>query len=959
MTAKPPLTSVPILSDVDVLVIGSTSAAVAASLEVGAAGRSVMLVSDLSYLGSDLAGTFHLWPGPWINNDPLLQAAFSESAVQPARPGGIKRGMEEALLAARVPFLFQSRPIALLRGEAGEIAGAVFAVRTSLVAITCRALIDATDHGIVARLAGLPLCRREEGPSSVAWTVLGAKPPAAWPGTVEEIQPAFVQRKEDGDTSYRAFRLGIDRTALGTDPIAAEHVARSMLVDENILIAADLLVDAPREMLSGWSGGNDPVSGRSFSDLQVSPGIWMLSGMASLFGAESGGPGRPDEAVALGRQLGSEVGATVSTGSAVSDYHLQKSGSQTGEFRFAPVFLRGEQRILSLEDWAFSSLGSFDVVVSGGGTGGAPAGIAAARSGARTLVLEMQHGLGGVGTLGLISSYWYGNRVGFTAELNQEVSRFDSLSRSKDGASWKPEVKSRVYHRMLQEAGGRAWTGSFAFGVRMEGQKVVGLLVSTPFGSGLVDCQAVVDATGNSDIVAAAGAPCRVIGAEHAAVQGAGMSARSNPGAGYKNSDHTFIDDADPIGVTSAFVHARAKYPHDFDIISMVNSRERRQIVGELEVSPLDILADRTFPDTVFVASSNFDTHGFTIHPVFMMVPPDEETIRANVPFRCMLPQEVDGVVVTGLGMSAHRDALPLLRMQADVQNQGYVAGLAVARSAATGVDLRDLDIRALQHELVALKILEPVVLEQEDSFPMPDAAVREAVSQDLDQLMNIAILLAHPAQSREPLIEVMTNDPTPGRRRDAARILGMMGEAAAAPALQEIVLSSRWDEGWNFRGMGQFGSSISWLDSVIIAWGKTRSPVGVEAIAAKIRELGDGAEFSHCRAVALAAAMVPDPRLATALEELLEKKGMRGHALGSLETVRAKANGNPVETETRNLSLREIYLAMGLFLSGDPHGIGREILESYAHDLRGQLARYARALLAHEDHDSLRGQLA
>ncbi|MFZ4780405.1 MAG: FAD-dependent oxidoreductase, partial [Terrimicrobiaceae bacterium] len=521
-----------------------------------------------------------------------------------------------------------------------------------------------------------------------------------------------------------------------------------------------------------------------------------------------------------------------------SAFNLQSCGEESGPFRFATAFLRETQGILELANWSFPILGKFDVVVAGGGTGGAPAGIAAARAGANTLVLENQHGLGGVGTLGLINNYWFGNRVGFTAELDETVKHFDALSRSKDGQSWSPEVKSAIYHQMLQAAGGRAWTASFAFGVKMESGKVGGLLVSTPFGSGFVEAGGIIDATGNADVAAAAGAPCRVIDACHVAVQGAGISPRFHPNVRGQNSDHTFVDETDPVGITSAYVQARAKYPHAFDTAALVDTRERRQIVGDLELSPIDLLACRTFPDTVVTASSNFDTHGFTIHPVFMVAAPDHDPLQAHVPFRCMLPRGIDGVLVTGLGMSAHRDALPVIRMQADVQNQGYAAGLAVAESVAKKVSLRQLDIHELQGKLVALGILAPGVLEHQDSFPMSSESIREAADGDLGKLLNVAILFAHPEESRNALLAVMANDPTPQRRHDAALILGLMGVSEAASTLEEIVRCSSWDHGWNYCGMGQFGRSMSRLDAIIIALSRTRNPIGIEAIEEKILAL-------------------------------------------------------------------------------------------------------------------------
>lgn len=951
--------TVPIFRNAEVLIVGSSLAAVAAALEIRQTGQSVLLVSDLSYMGSDLAGHLKLWPGDWVTSEPVLQRIFSDSGELPVRPGVIKRVLEEELLKAGVEFLFQSRPVALLRDEAGHMGGVLLATRTSLLGVTCRSLVDASEGGLLAHLADVPLQKRHGTTSVTEWTVLGRGKPDSWPGSLEELKPSFVQNQAEGETTYRAFRLGVDSSVLGEDPRAAEHIARSMLVDESVLITADLLVRPGISMRDVSGGPVASVTQLESDHLQPFPGLWLLNtllpvsaeGLEALFD--------PAQSMAFGRRVGQAIAAQSTRPASSEDLLPASNGNEVGDFRFAPAFLRKSQGSLTFPLWGFPLMGDYDVVVSGGGTGGAPAGIAAARSGASTLVLEMQHGLGGVGTLGLISSYWFGNRTGFTAELDREVSRYDSWSRSNDGSGWSTEVKSRVYHRLLQDAGGTAWIGTFVFGVQMEGDKITGLLVSTPYGCGLVRTGAVVDATGDSDVAAAAGAPCRQIGAEHLAVQGSGLSPRVHPGAQYQNSDHTFIDDTDPIGVTSAYVQARAKYPAAFDTASILNTRERRQIIGEAEISPLDILAGRTFPDTVYIARSNFDTHGFTVHPVFMLGTPDHEPMRAQVPYRCLLPKQIDGVLVTGLGMSAHRDALPLLRMQADVQNQGYAAGLAAAESARTNVAPRHLDIRALQYKLVEKGILEPANLDHEDSFPMSSSALQEAVEGDWENLVNLAVLLAHPEETREPLRRILNEDPDLRKRADAARILGMMGDDTAAPVLQDIIKVSPWDEGWNFRGMGQFGASMSRLDTVILALGRTGDSTGADVVESKIHDLNEQASFSHCRAVALAAALLPDARLAQAIEGLLGKPGLRGHALTELETLQAQATSDPNETDPRNLSLREIYLAMGLYLAGDPNGVGREILESYTLDLRGHLARYAKALLAQNDRELLRQRLA
>ena len=85
------------------------------------------------------------------------------------------------------------------------------------------------------------------------------------------------------------------------------------------------------------------------------------------------------------------------------------------------------------------------------------------------------------------------------------------------------------------------------------------------------------------------------------------------------------------------------------------------------------------------------------------------------LPVTCLtdvIPQGLEGILVIGLGASADRDAMTLVRMQPDLQNQGYAVGTAAAMAVlrARG-KVRDVDIKALQRELVRKNCLENRVL--------------------------------------------------------------------------------------------------------------------------------------------------------------------------------------------------------------------------------------------------------
>ena len=205
-------------------------------------------------------------------------------------------------------------------------------------------------------------------------------------------------------------------------------------------------------------------------------------------------------------------------------------------------------------------LGEYDVIVLGGGTAGASAGISAARQGVKTLVLEYLHGLGGLGTLGLIGCYWDGFREGFTATIDKGVHEMAPADHPRQEKDWKNRTvsdwKMEWYRRELLKAGGELWFGVLGCGALVENNQVKGLVVATPFGRGLIQSKILIDSTGSADIAIAAGAPFDYTGKKTLAVQGAGGGKRE-PGDSYNNTDWLFIDDTDILDVSRTFIQAK------------------------------------------------------------------------------------------------------------------------------------------------------------------------------------------------------------------------------------------------------------------------------------------------------------------------------------------------------------------------------------------------------------------
>lgn len=960
---------IPLHREVDVVVVGGSSGAVAAALEAAKAGAKVFVAAPCPYLGEDMAGTLRLWlEDGETPQRPLAKALYASRQGSIPSPGQVKRVFDKALMDARIEFLTGTYVGEVLVDEAGAVCGVVMSNRSGRQAIKARVVIDATADASVARVAGAGFTDPAGGVQTFSRIVVAKEAPSAAGMTVTELPGDFSgwlgkAVKEQG--SFVKAYLCVMTIALDDASFrslaAAQQIALDRTFVKGLFDGADRLFQVPPvriQSMKAWAGAWDGVEKLDLACL-VPAGVknlFVLGGCADMGRDAAERLLRPLAFMEVGTLLGRRAAVlakTLPTSAAPRVRTIKADGDSRIEVKEALAGVRptlDEMKEVVSGDAALPVLGRYDVVVVGAGTSGAPAAIAAGRQGARTLVIEYLNGMGGISTLGMIGNYWFGNVCGFTDELDRGVKEL--------GASVHVVGKAEWLRRECRKAGVEIWFGAMGTGALIEGTNVVGVVVATSQGRGVVLARNVVDATGNSDIAAAAGAECHFVGAEELAVQGVGLSPRAL-GISYSNSDFGYVNDSDALDLCLFGVRGRALHEKGWDASQLVESRERRRIKGDGTVTFLDILNKRTFPDTIVQSRSNFDSHGYTVTDVSYIEPqPKRKVLNANLPYRSLLPVGIENLLVAGLGMNAHRDAMPILRMQPDLQNQGYAAGTAAAMASKAGTGVRTVEIRKLQAHLVEKKIIPATVLTWQDSYPASDTVVRQAVSALTNQYAGAGFVFANPQQALPLLKSAYVTATTVEARRVYAHVLGMLGDATGAETLVATVAAARWEGGWSFRGGGQFGRSVSMLDSYLIALGRTQVPQALAAVLDKAIQLDATKPFSNFRSVTLALESLGEPAAAKVLAGILGQPGMGGHARSDLQafgkTLAVTDSAGNVEREA---CLRELALARALYRCGDHNGLAEEILRCYAKDPRGVYALHAMAVLKNGPGRKGRGQ--
>lgn len=164
-----------------------------------------------------------------------------------------------------------------------------------------------------------------------------------------------------------------------------------------------------------------------------------------------------------------------------------------------------------------------DVIVVGGGPAGIGSALAAARNGAKTILIEQANCLGGLQTQCLNPRFTEVDpdiQGGIIQEIIDQVTREGQIIRPRDtsrrhryeAVSFDPEYYKYLLDNMMAEAGVKLLYHAFAVGAVKEGNTLKGIIIESKEGRHAVLGKVVIDSTGSADIAWKSGAPCMADG---------------------------------------------------------------------------------------------------------------------------------------------------------------------------------------------------------------------------------------------------------------------------------------------------------------------------------------------------------------------------------------------------------------------------------------------------------------
>ena len=365
-----------------------------------------------------------------------------------------------------------------------------------------------------------------------------------------------------------------------------------------------------------------------------------------------------------------------------------------------------------------------DVLVVGGGSAGVVAAIAARRAGANVTLVERYGHFGGLWTGGLVVLILGhivkgGKQVcqGIGEEMMRRMDKLDGAiidRRPGVNPTVDAEAAKYVMVEMIEEAGVDVFLHCWGVDAIVTGNTVRGVVFESKSGRQAILAKAVVDATGDGDLFAAAGAEfehrshnvglvSRIGNLDRVDAEKAKEapkprrlgSATPAPGVNWVNLTGPEVDGLDLATLTRMEMNhrkfiwkdvQRTRQTPGYEKVYLVETapqigvRITRVLNGLNRVRLSDLKAATKFPDVVGVGGASNATHG-----------------EWQIPYGALVPTTVDNVLASGRCISMDLGMADLVRLVPNCFVTGHAAGVAAAVAVQDNCRPREVDIAKVQ----------------------------------------------------------------------------------------------------------------------------------------------------------------------------------------------------------------------------------------------------------------------
>ena len=453
---------------------------------------------------------------------------------------------------------------------------------------------------------------------------------------------------------------------------------------------------------------------------------------------------------------------------------------------------------------------NYDVIVAGLGTAGTYAVIAAASQKASVLGIEQLSGAGGMGTVGYVSGYYYGNNGGLYSEIDNEAANLANGMFINN-----VEPKKYLMEKKMKENNGELLFESVVTGVYLDGNTVKGVSVLTKGKQRNFSCRILIDATADAYVCMMAGCKTnwgRESDGKTVPFTSVKISLTMEGRISRTNHDSGFVNQYDPFELSKGILHAHASQLLDefknrdekvLFLAPFIGIREGQIIEAEKIIRINDAIACKSEKEPLFYAYADFDKHGKdnaleSEELQDWYVASNLSTVNISVPVTLLslIPKGFKSIMVAGRHLGQDHNVAALIRMKRDMQKCGESAGVCAALAAKKGVQPVDVpyeEIKVILEESGCLNEENNRGIWFDDFFRREKVQwmtepedIKAALKTDMPGIAIYSCKLN--ADKMVPFLKEWIQSEDLDLKYNSAIALGLTGEKESLPVLQDIV---------------------------------------------------------------------------------------------------------------------------------------------------------------------------